>query len=169
MTPVSLLFCAVAILAVAGASAVTRGRPFLRRSVLLVSGLIVFLFLVGNLLTPWTWKWTTSNLQVKIYNARNKRNQEGSECEGFGWSKLDLFFSERIGSGTWRGAHGTIASSTEVHISSIFPNGVSVRVRYDEKTNGTSTSFTKTIFVPARGLARVDATPDFYITGSFED
>jgi hypothetical protein len=143
----------------------------MKRLLLLAGGPALLIFIAGSLLSPSTWQWDTNNLRVQIHNIGNERKHVGSIEESCSWSKLTFFAwgtFEGGSRGEERGKPLVIESSSDFHIAQISPNGVTVRVRYQQKLNETSTSFDKLIFVPAHAKARVDVSPDIYITGAFE-
>jgi hypothetical protein len=131
----------------------------------------LFIFVCGSLFTPWAWKWNANSLQVQLFNKSNERNHEGSISKGAGWSKLSFFLGDwcRLqGPGRGTGDGKVITDSTDFHIAWVSPWGVTVRVRYQQDINGATTSVDKLIFVPAHQSARIDASPNIYITGTLE-
>jgi hypothetical protein len=143
---------------------------FWKRTAVIFFCVVLIVFICGSLFTPWTWKWGANNLQVKLHNSANERNHVGSYCEGAGWSKLSFFLGDwwRASQGKWTGGNTTITNASDIHIAWVSPKGVTVRVRYQQNVNGATTSIDQLIFIPSHESARVDASPDLYITGYWE-
>jgi hypothetical protein len=153
-------------------------RYYIYRFALLAFCLVFLLFAGVSLFTPWTWKWSSANLYVKVYNkdVNNKYAIQFFRSGGAHWSKSDFFsgnswqVSQGHGGGKDdQGKDFTVTYTLDRRIVGVSYRGVSVRVRYQQKFNTTETSFDKLIFIPSHGSANVDASPDYYITGAIEN
>jgi hypothetical protein len=144
---------------------------FWKRAAVIFFCVVLVIFVYGSLFMPGTWQWGANNLQVRLFNKANERQHVGSYGCGAGWSKLSFFLGDwwrPIGPGTWKGGNTVIVDSSDFHIAWVSPKGVTVRVRYQENFNSATTSIDKLIFIPSHESARVDASPDIYITGYWE-
>jgi len=138
----------------------------MRRFGLVAGGLVLLIFFGTDLLTPQAWHWRGNNLQVTLNNEGNRRRGAGSISDSAGWSKSSLVLVD-----WWReseGGSGSKQETTDFHIAGVSRRGVSVPVRYSQTAGDTKTSFDRVIFIPAHGIARVEVSPDFYLTGDFE-
>lgn len=112
-------------------------------------------------LTPQSWHWRDSNLQVKFFH-RSPVYPSYSDVLGFGWSKLGLCL------GDWSRAQKSQfhdeTSQTRAWISGFSPKGVWITVHHSEN----DLSFTKRFFVPSQGSFREDLSPGTYLTAQFE-
>lgn len=130
---------------------------------------VIALILYVRCFTPQAWRWSRSNLQVRIhrlaYEDRLSRGPYWNQL-GFGWSKGGLFLLDWWRKSAGDDLHGG-EQSTEARIVGVTPRGVSVKVTHHESRGGTF-NFDKTLFIAADGTARIDLSNELYITGYFE-
>jgi hypothetical protein len=145
---------------------------FWKRVAVIILCFLLLIFIYGSLFMPKTWQWGASNLHVMVHHSPREGVYADWGGEGASWSKLSFFTGDwwrLFGPGTSDGGNQHFIDSCDTHIAWVTREGVSVRVRYEQKVNEvTAISFDRWIFIPATNTARIDVTPDISITGKFE-